>query len=110
MGWEQIYKVTGAAQKVPGSIVRVYDSGSAKDDPSPLLDNVTAAGFDAVVADSAAYYMNSCCPASHGNKLCTLGGYSDKSRSPFGPKPCYYTDIAAFNMRNSSLAASFNVD
>eukprot|EP01052_Picozoa_sp_SAG31_P025333 SAG31_NODE_2214_length_6174_cov_3.902551_4_plen_627_part_00 len=75
LGWEQIYKVTGAAQQVATSIIRVYDTGT--DNGSlPLLANVTAAEKDVVVADSARYYMNSCCPATHGHKLCPLGNTS----------------------------------
>ena len=106
MGWEQIYKVTGAAQHYPSSIVRVYDSSPPVDKASPLLKNVTAAGQDVVVADSAAYYMNSCCPAVHGKKLCELGGYSDKKYSPFGPELCYYTNIADFDMGNLNLTTA----
>ena len=55
MGWEQIYKVTGAAQHYSSSVVRVYDSSPPVDKANPLLQNVTAAGLDVVVADSAAY-------------------------------------------------------
>ena len=47
-GWEQVYKNTGAAQTVPGTIVRVYDTGTDADRvhnrSCPLLLNVTEAG------------------------------------------------------------------
>jgi hypothetical protein len=56
-GWEQIYKSTGAAQLVSSTIVRVYDTGTdadrAHNRTCPMLLNVTKAGLDVVVADSA---------------------------------------------------------
>jgi hypothetical protein len=72
LGWEQVYKVTGAAQQSLSSIVRVYDTGTdsastgADGHRLPLLLNVTSARQDAIVADSERYYLNSCCPATHG--------------------------------------------
>ena len=112
MGWQQVYSVTGAAQAAAAAaaaaplahastVIRVYNipAGQANKhptNPAPLLANVTAAKFDAVVADSVHYYMNSCCPATHGHRLCNPGDVS-----PHSGQPCYYTDIASFG--NSSL-------
>ena len=113
MGWEQAYKVTGASQQTPSSIVRVYDAGtdSAGSDGRgmPLLLNVTSAGHDAIVGDSMRYYLNSCCPATHGHKLCVLGG-TDADRqggnnSELPHEDCFYTDISAFDMGTHSLTA-----
>ena len=64
---------------------------------TPVLINVTSAGQDVVVADSARYYLNSCCPAVHGTKLCELGQMSIASGIP-DQELCYYTDIAAFDV------------
>jgi N-acetyl-beta-hexosaminidase len=113
LGWEQVYKVTGASQQTPSSIVRIYDTGtdSAGSDGSmlPMLLNVTSAGQDAIVADSERYYLNSCCPALHGHKLCVLGG-TDADRqggnnSNLHHEDCFYTDINAFDMGTHILTA-----
>eukprot|EP01047_Picozoa_sp_COSAG01_P039753 COSAG01_NODE_3303_length_6294_cov_3.018402_2_plen_967_part_00 len=112
LGWEQIYSVTGAAQRSPTSIVRVYDTGSGADRrhnrSCPMLLNVTSAGHDTVVADSARYYLNSCCPAVHGKRLCELGHMS-VSRNTRNPNPdeekCYFTDIARYDLGNKTLTA-----
>ena len=73
---------------------------------TPVLINVTSAGQDVVVADSARYYLNSCCPAVHGTKLCELGQMSNASGTGIPDQElCYYTDIAAFDMREKKLTA-----
>ena len=63
LGWEQVYTTTGAARErdLERAIVRVYDNGSPfeHNGSTPVLLNVTSAGQDAVVADSARYYLNS---------------------------------------------------
>jgi hexosaminidase len=103
LGWQQVYEVTGAARKVPSATVRVYDnSATLLQGPAPLLLNVTAANHDAVVADSGHYYLNSCCPATHGHKLCNLSSTSPND-PPGDQQACFYTDIAGFGMGNSSL-------
>ena len=106
LGWEQIFKVTGAAQQHPSSIVRVYDTGTDADrqhnGAAPLLLNVTEVGQDVVVGDSARYYLNSCCPAVHGKRLCVLGELSNAT-NVLEQEPCYFTDIARFDMGNHTL-------
>ena len=128
LGWEQVYTTTGAAQEIESAIVRVCkiavlsrvaapsvsltwkafadDTGSPfeHNGSTPVLINVTSAGQDVVVADSARYYLNSCCPAVHGTKLCELGQMSNASGLP-DQELCYYTDIAAFDMREKKLTA-----
>jgi hypothetical protein len=104
LGWEQVYKTTGAAQQVPGAIVRVYDTGTdvGTDSRVPLLLNVTSAGHDAIVGDSARYYLNSCCPAVHDHKLCELGSLSNRTGIPVH-EPCFWTDILSFDMGEHTL-------
>ena len=109
LGWEQIFKVTGAAQRNPTSIVRVYDTDTDADRSHnrscPLLLNVTSFGQDVVVADSARYYLNSCCPAVHGKRLCELGEMSVSRAGSTNPdeEPCYFTDIARYDLGNTTL-------
>ena len=107
LGWEQVYTTTGAARErgLERTIVRVYDNGSPfeHNGSTPVLMNVTSAGQDVVVADSARYYLNSVPPV--GPRLCELGQLDNATIT--GPIPdqelCYYTDIAAFDMRDKKL-------